>query len=75
VRELKNALIHEKEESMVHQMKRAEMNRSIMIQEKVRKAQEEEMKVSVNLNLSKFVLDPFNIEIILLFQLDLRSMK
>ena len=45
VRELKNSLINEKEKSMVHQMKRAEMNRSIMLQEKVRKAQEEEMKV------------------------------
>ena len=47
MRELKNTLIHEKEESIVLQMKRAEMNRSIMLQEKVRKAQEEEMKVSI----------------------------
>lgn len=45
VRELKNNLINEKEKSMVHQMKRAETNRSIMIQEKVRKAQEEDIKV------------------------------
>eukprot|EP00111_Clytia_hemisphaerica_P019304 TCONS_00056982-protein len=46
VRELKYKLISEKEESMVHQMKRAEMNRTVMLQEKVRKAQEEEMKVN-----------------------------
>lgn len=46
VRELKNSLIQEKEKTMIHQMKRAELNRAIMLQEKVRKAQEEEMKVN-----------------------------
>lgn len=45
VRELKNKLIQEKEQSMLDQMKRAEINRKIMLQEKVKKAQEEELKV------------------------------
>lgn len=45
VRGLKNMLIREKEQSMLDQMKRAELNRKIMLQEKVKKAQEEELKV------------------------------
>ena len=56
MRELKNNLINDKEKTMVHQMKRAEMNRSIMLQEKVRKAQEEEMKVRIALAFYDFTV-------------------
>lgn len=46
VRELKNKLIQDKERTMLDQMRRAELNRRIVLQEKIKKAQEEELKVN-----------------------------